>query len=112
MTYEQRTIIALVIAIVVMTIAITGNLMCSAHGGEQMLCQLERQNDAVDWHYRTKVGGFERKCWYQGERMKPRHELYWAESPKIPSMSTTLPEPEPEFLLRWRGRPQGWDHQE
>jgi|SRR5215475_8695150 len=50
--------------------------------GEKILCHMEP--GGRDWHYRTKVDGFEMKCWYDGPRMKPRNELYWAESPSSP----------------------------
>jgi len=64
-----------------------------------MLCQPE-PGVGNDWHYRTKIAPLPAaRCYYQGERMKPRRELYWAEAPKLPP-----PEPEPgEFELRWKG---------
>jgi len=81
----------------------------AARGSEQQLCHLEPM--ASDgWHYRTKIDGRAERCWYQGERMKPRRELYWAETPSMPPMTITAPEP--EFILRWRGHPAGWDHKE
>ena len=72
----------------------------------KQLCQLEPRADS-GWHYRTKVNGRPEKCWYEGERMKPRNELYWAETPAIPQMLiVSPPEAEPgEFELRWKGRP-------
>jgi hypothetical protein len=51
--------------------------------GELMVCQLESH---PGWHYRTKVGNRPEQCWYDGPRMKPRKELYWAETPDIPPM--------------------------
>ena len=49
-----------------------------AFGGERMSCEVQpMRGDAREWHYRTKVGGDPRVCWYPGERMKPRSELYW-----------------------------------
>src|SRR5262245_54949299 len=104
---KESTLIA-----VALLLAIIFNIsaIVSARGGERMLCHLEPA-DADGWHYRTKIGGRPEQCWYQGERMKPRSELYWAETPKVPPpMSVTTPEP--EFILRWRGHPQGWDHKE
>lgn len=84
-------------------------LMRPARGGERIACQLEPIS-AGDWHYRTKVGSRPERCYYLGERMKPRSELYWSEAPSIPPMSTVAPEP--DFILRWRGHPEGWDHKE
>ena len=49
-----------------------------AFGGERMSCEVQPvRGDGREWHYRTKVGGDPRICWYPGERMKPRSELYW-----------------------------------
>ena len=49
-----------------------------AFGGERMSCEVQPVGgDGREWHYRTKVGGDPRICWYPGERMKPRSELYW-----------------------------------
>src|SRR5262245_54695197 len=49
-----------------------------AFGGERMSCEVQPvRGDGREWHYRTKVGGDFRVCWYPGERMKPRSELYW-----------------------------------
>jgi len=80
-----------------------------AVGGEPQLCHLEPVD--TGWHYRTKIKPKpEAKCWYEGERMKPRKELYWAEAPviappmEIPSVNIMAPEPEEgEFELRWKG---------
>jgi hypothetical protein len=66
--------------------------------GEKQLCNLKPLS-AEGWHYRTKINGRPQRCWYVGDRMKPRSELYWAEAPKIPPpMSQTG-----EFELRWKG---------
>jgi hypothetical protein len=49
-----------------------------AFGGERMRCEVQpTREDGREWSYRTKVGGDPRICWYPGERMKPRSELYW-----------------------------------
>jgi hypothetical protein len=110
--------IALVLAITSIALA----LIRHAHGGERMLCHLEPL--AGDWHYRTKIHPQpEIKCWYDGPRMKPRGELYWAEAPSIPAMSIMVPEPRADdeiwnLLERWRGEYQrggaapGWQHRE
>src|SRR5437016_4330013 len=53
-------------------------LIGQAFGGERMSCEVQpMRGDGREWHYRTKVGGDPRICWYPGERMKPRSELYW-----------------------------------
>ena len=53
-------------------------LIGQAFGGERMSCEVQpMRGDGREWHYRTKVGGDPRTCWYPGERMKPRSELYW-----------------------------------
>jgi hypothetical protein len=53
-------------------------LIGQAFGGERMSCEVQPvHGDGREWHYRTKVGGDPRTCWYPGERMKPRSELYW-----------------------------------
>src|SRR5262245_15573371 len=56
-----------------------------AFGGERMSCEVQpMRGDAREWHYRTKVGGDPRVCWYPGERMKPRSELYWdTDTPRL-----------------------------
>ncbi len=81
----------------------------NALGGELMRCHLE-PNDAGGWHYRTKIGGRPEQCWYQGRDMKPRRELYWAETPAVPTIPPIdIMEPEPpasetnEFDLRFKG---------
>jgi hypothetical protein len=82
-----------------------------AHGGERTMCHLEPADVAGGWHYRTKVPPLmDAQCWYVGERMKPRRELYWAEvpdipPPEIPPMSIMESERETEFDQRWRGIP-------
>jgi hypothetical protein len=99
---------ALAVAIIATAVAIIV-FVTTAHGGERMICHLEPMGES--WHYRTKIAPqSDVRCWYDGPRMKPRSELYWAEAPTIPSM--TIMTPEPEFILRWRGHPQGWDHKE
>jgi len=52
-------------------------LFGQAFGGERMSCEVQSMPDGREWHYRIKVGGDPRICWYPGERMKPRSELYW-----------------------------------
>src|SRR5262245_4992569 len=53
-------------------------LIGQAFGGERMSCEVQPvRGDGREWSYRTKVGGDPRTCWYPGERMKPRSELYW-----------------------------------
>jgi hypothetical protein len=60
-------------------------------GGVRMRCEVQpTREDGREWHYRTKVGADPRICWYPGERMKPRSELYWDTDP------TTLSDPPPE----------------
>src|SRR5262245_7033585 len=102
-------------------------LIGQAFGGERMSCEVQPvRGDGREWHYRTKVGGDPRICWYPGERMKPRSELYWetettrpsvppseAAEPKdatvlegdtIESKDATVPElhPDGNFVERWR----------
>ena len=82
-------------------------LLDVAGAGEKQLCQLEPGANG-EWHYRTKVDGKAWRCYYQGARMKPRDELYWAEAPKAPSMIETDDKPETmrapwELEQRWRG---------
>jgi hypothetical protein len=94
MNESQRLLIAI--------IALFGAITTEARGAE--LCFLAPQGIG-EWHYRTKIGGRPERCWYIGERMKPRSELYWAEIPKIPPLSIMDP-PESnndEFNLRWKG---------
>ena len=69
-----------------------------AHGGDKQLCQMEPLGPLSGWHYRTKVNGKAWKCWYEGPRMKPRSELYWAEAPVAPSIIEHVPwQLEPRF---------------
>jgi|SRR5215813_3175351 len=95
--------LALLMAIIVNVLA----LIRYAHGGEKMLCHLEPL--ATGWHYRTKIPPRpDLKCWYDGERMKDRRELYWAEAPSVPAISIMGDEqnpPESEWRLqdRWKG---------
>lgn len=93
----------LIVAALVLAIVFSICGIVRTHGGERMICQLEPQND--NWHYRTKVGGRAEKCWYEGQRMKPRNELYWAEAPEVAPMEVDRPP--------WaRGAKPGWDHKE
>lgn len=105
-SHEALVSIALLLAIAFVTSVI---MTRTARGGEKMICHLEPV-DSDGWHYRTKVGGRSEQCWYMGERMKPRKELYWAETPTVPPEipPMTIIAPEPEFI--WH--PQGWDHKE
>jgi hypothetical protein len=97
-----------------------------AFGGERMSCEVQPvRGDGREWHYRTKVGGDPRICWYPGERMKPRSELYWEtetrpsvppreavepkdaavlESDTVEPKDATVLEPHPDgnFVERWR----------
>ena len=60
-------------------------LIFAAACAEKMLCHMEP--GGADWHYRTKIPpAMETKCWYDGPRMKPRSELYWAETPRVPPL--------------------------
>jgi len=99
-------------ALALMIVAVISALivfLAAARGGEQMICHLQPMDSG--WHYRTRIPPRpEIRCWYRGERMKPRRELYWAETPAIPPMTITAPQP--AFILRWRGHPAGWDHNE
>ena len=53
-------------------------LIGPAFSGERMSCEVQPvRGDGREWHYRTRVGGDPRVCWYPGERMKPRSELFW-----------------------------------
>ena len=102
-------------------------LLSQAFGAERMSCEVQPvRGDGREWHYRTKVGGDSRTCWYPGERMKPRSELYWdidttglsappgdAVEPKngavfegdaVETKDATVLEPQPDgdFAERWR----------
>jgi hypothetical protein len=70
----------------------------TADAGERQLCQLEPKD--ASWHFRTKIPPIDAKCWYDGPRMKPRSELYWAEAPAW------------NLDGRFKGAPEGWDHKE
>src|SRR5262245_41372656 len=88
--------LALMLAIVAMLVALIQN----AHGGEKQLCQMEPGGPVGEWHDRTKINNKPWKCWYEGPRMKPRNELYWAEIPTIPPLIENIPwQMEP----RWQG---------
>ena len=102
-------------------------LISQAFGGERVRCEVQPvRSDGREWHYRTKVGGDSQTCWYPGERMKPRSELYWdidttglsappgdAVEPKdgavfegdaVETKDVTVLEPQPDgnFAERWR----------
>jgi hypothetical protein len=87
--------LALMLAIVTALVALIQN----AHGGEKQLCHVEPGTQG-EWHYRTNIDGKSRRCYYEGERMKPRSELYWAEIPSTPSSVDHLPW---QLELRWQG---------
>jgi hypothetical protein len=78
-------------------------LIGNAYAGEKALCNLQPISNAAGWHYRTKVGGRDARCYYIGERMKPRSELFWAELPAIPPADPGSN----GFELRWHGHPIG-----
>jgi hypothetical protein len=105
MNESQRVLIAITALLGAMATLAILSWPKKARGVE--LCFLAPQGIG-EWHYRTKVGGRPERCYYEGTRMKPRRELYWAEAPAIPPMSImTTPEPEPgEFELRWKGNTQ------
>ena len=65
--------------------------------GEHLICSLT-PDERPNWHYRTKIAPSAEKCWYIGERMKPRNELYWAEAPTRPPWA--------------QGAKPGWEHRE
>jgi hypothetical protein len=109
--------VALVLAITSLALA----LIRHAHGAERILCHLEPLTP--DWHYRTQISPQPNvRCWYDGPRMKPRAELYWAEAPGIAPMSVIRPARDDDevwsLIDRWRGEYQrggaapGWDHKE
>ena len=91
--------LTLMLAIVFVLVA----MIQHAHGGEKQLCQMERGVQG-EWHYRTKVNGKPWKCYYEGERMKPRAELYWAEVPTVPHIIEHLPW---QLEPRYQGREDG-----
>jgi len=105
MTREQTALVAtaLILSVVFASFAIVRY----AHGGEKQLCHLEPSNPS--WSYRTKVDGRSDKCWYEGAKMKPRRELYWAESPGVAPIDDSVW----QLHDRWRGSTGGgWDHKE
>jgi hypothetical protein len=72
-----------------------------AFGGERMSCEVQPvRGDGREWHYRTKVGGDPRICWYPGERMKPRSELYWdTETTRLSAPPSDAVEPKDPAVL-------------
>ncbi len=75
-----------------------------ARSGERVACKAEPDTNG-EWHYRTKIPGYavgirDDRCWYIGKSMKPRDELYWAQTPARPW----------ELERRWLG--EGWEHKE
>ena len=89
---KDRTVRAVLLFLVAMSLAFAiRTTLRVASGGEKQLCQMEPKN--ADWHYRTKVDGVETRCWYDGPRMKPRDELYWAETPRNPTPAMEIREP-------------------
>jgi hypothetical protein len=66
-----------------------------AFSAERMSCEVQPvRGDVREWHYRTKVGGDPRVCWYPGERMKPRSELYWdSDTTRLSAPSSDAVEP-------------------
>jgi hypothetical protein len=101
-----------------------------AKADERTRCSAEPNwSDGQAWHYRTKIPGYaagvrDDKCWYVGESMKPRSELYWEQSAVSPLtaapglsgqrgevVSTLAPAPaftnkwpaEGSFADRWEG---------
>jgi len=70
-------------------------LIIEAHGVERIACEAQPRDDGREWHYRTKVPGYSGdvrgdRCWYVGERMKPRDELRWSVTPTV---ATDPPKP-------------------
>jgi hypothetical protein len=96
-------------AIVVGIVALA--LSSDAYAGEKMACNLAPVNDADGWHYRTKIGGREARCYYIGERMKSRSELYWAETPTIAPPEVPTDRPPWAVEYRWQD-PSGRSHGE
>jgi hypothetical protein len=72
-----------------------------AFGGERTSCEVQPvRDDGREWHYRTKVGGDSRVCWYPGERMKPRSELYWdSDTTRLSAPSSDAVEPKDTTAL-------------
>jgi hypothetical protein len=103
-----------IFAIVLAVAVVSAGIARFARGGELVQCAVKRGDPALEWHYRTKIPGYDSgtkddKCWYVGKRMKPRDELFWSESVII-----MVPEIEPTlFEHRFRGEaPEGWDAKE
>jgi hypothetical protein len=98
------------LALLISLVAIFTAIAYRAWGGERVECEIQPvTGDGREWHYRTKVGGRPEQCWYPGERMKPRSELYWAEpskekSEEIVPMVIRPAAPPNEFDQRWRGQ--------
>ena len=90
--------LALMLTVVFLVIALIQN----AHGKDKQLCHMEPGVPISEWHYRTKIDGKSWKCWYEGPRMKPRSELYWAEVPTVPK----LIEPNAIENLPWQLEPR------
>jgi hypothetical protein len=113
-----------------MTIASSFVLFDLAQAGEIITCSAEPGvNDGKEWHYRTKVPDYasgirDDKCWYIGERMKPRNELRWlsrsaSEAARPGGRAAVTPTvsgaaPATPFEHRWHGNgaKPGWDHKE
>jgi hypothetical protein len=89
-----------VLALTLWCIAFTIFMLANCLAGELVICNVEPR-DPTGWHYRTMVGGLERRCWYQGERMKPRSELYWAETPATAPLAIPFIQESGEFEQRW-----------
>jgi hypothetical protein len=72
-----------------------------AFGGERMSCEVQPvRGDGREWHYRTKVGGDPRICWYPGERMNPGSELYWdTETTRLSAPPSDAVEPKDPTIL-------------
>jgi len=72
-----------------------------AFSAERMSCEVQPvRGDVREWHYRTKVGGDPRVCWYPGERMKPRSELYWdSDTTRLSAPSSDAVEPKDTTAL-------------
>jgi hypothetical protein len=83
-----------------------------AYASEKMICSLSPANNAEGWHYRTKIKPRpESRCWYAGERMKPRSELYWSEAPAIAPSEVPTDRPPWAVEYRWQD-PNGSSHKE